>query len=258
MKNSISKIRCIIVLLSTIVAGAGHAQKDIATQSNAWLMYFGNHRISDRWGLHTEYQWRRADGFEHWQQSLLRLGADYYAKNGVQYTAGYGWIRSFRYGDQPIAHSNNEHRIWQQIITKSKVGRVDVQHRYRLEQRFIENWVKDADGVYTQDGFYFRQRVRYRLLLTVPLSKKEMADNTLFFAAYDEAFLGFGRGIAKNVLDQNRLYAALGWRFNAACNIQLGYLNQYIVKKDGIQAERNHTLQASLTYNIDFRKKEDE
>jgi len=234
------------------------AQKDISEQEHMWLMYFGNHRISERWGLHTEYQWRRADGFEHWQQSLLRLGADYYAKNGVQYTAGYAWIRSFQYGDQPIAHNNNEHRIWQQIITKSKVSRVDVQHRYRLEQRFIENWVKDAEGVYAQDGFYFRQRVRYRLLLTVPLSRKETADNTLFFAAYDEVFLGFGRGIAKNILDQNRLYCALGWRFNAACNIQLGYLNQYIVKKDGIQAERDHTLQASLTYNINFRKKEDE
>jgi len=234
------------------------AQKEIANQENAWLMYFGNHRISDRWGLHTEYQWRRADMFEHWQQSLLRLGVDYFAKNGVQYTAGYAWIRSFRYGDQPIAHSNNENRIWQQIITKSKHGRVDVQNRYRLEQRFIENWVKDAEGVYTKDGYYFRQRARYRLLLTIPLSRKEMTDNTLFFAAYDESFLGFGKGIAKNILDQNRLYAALGWRFKAACNIQLGYLNQYIVKKDGVQAERNHTLQAALTYNIDFRKKEDE
>jgi hypothetical protein len=31
------------------------AQKDISDQQHAWLMYFGNHRISDRWGLHTEY-----------------------------------------------------------------------------------------------------------------------------------------------------------------------------------------------------------
>jgi hypothetical protein len=248
-------VQAICIMMLSFTAAA---QKDISEQEHAWLMLFGNHRISDRWGLHTEYQWRRAEGFEHWQQSLLRLGADYYAKNDVQYTAGYAWIRSFQYGDQPIAHNNNEHRIWQQIITKSKVSRVDVQHRYRLEQRFIENWVKDDEGVYVQDGFSFRQRVRYRLLLTVPLSRKEMADNTLFFAAYDEVFLGFGRGIAKNILDQNRLYASLGWRFNAACNIQLGYLNQYIVKKDGIHAERDHTLQASLTYNMDFRKKEDE
>lgn len=220
-------------------------------------MYFGNHRISERWGIHTEYQWRRADGFEHWQQSLLRLGIDYYAKNGIQYTAGYAWIRSFPYGDQPIAHTNNEHRIWEQLITKSKIGRVELQHRYRLEQRYIENWVKNSEGLYAQDGFYFRQRARYRLLLTMPLSRREMADNTLFAAVYDELFLGFGKGIAKNILDQNRLYCALGWRFSSACNVQLGYLNQFIVKKDGIKAERDHTLQASIAYNLDWRKKEE-
>lgn len=84
-----------------------------------------------------------------------------------------------------------------------------------------------------------------------------MTENTLFISVYDEPFLGFGAGIGKNVLDQNRLYAALGWMFNKNVNIQLGYLNQYWIKADGIRAERNHTLQASLTYNIDFRKKEE-
>jgi hypothetical protein len=249
--------RFILLFVAFAMATTSFAQKQISDQEHAWLMYFGNHRITDRWGIHTEYQWRRADGFEHWQQSLLRLGIDYYAKNGAQYTAGYGWIRSFQYGDQPIAHSSNEHRIWEQTITKSKIGRIDLQHRYRLEQRYIENWVKDSEGVYAQNGFYFRQRVRYRMLLIVPISRKEMSDKTLFFAAYDEPFLGFGKGISKNVLDQNRLYCALGWRFNATCNIQLGYLNQYVVKKDGIQAERNHTLQAAITYNLDWRKKEE-
>jgi hypothetical protein len=254
--SRISK-KIVVFIIGFLLALNVNAQKEIANQENAWLMYFGNHRISDRWGIHTEYQWRRADGFEHWQQSLLRIGIDYYAKNGLQHTAGYAWIKSFQYGDQPIAHSNNEHRIWEQIITKSKFGRVDVQNRYRLEQRFIENWVKDSEGVYAQDGFYFRQRVRYRLLLTMPISRKEMADKTLFIAAYDEPFMGFGKGIGKNILDQNRIYCALGWRFNASCNIQLGYLNQYIVKKDGIAAERNHTLQAAITYNIDCRGKEE-
>jgi hypothetical protein len=104
----------------------------------------------------------------------------------------------------------------------------------------------------------YRQRARYRVTLTVPLSKMQMADKTLFLTASDEVFIGFGKGIAKNVLDQNRLGVALGWRFNAACNIQLGYLNQYIIKKDGIHTERNHTFIVGVTYNIDFRKKEAE
>lgn len=232
------------------------AQKDISVQNHGWIMYFGNHRISERWGLHSEYQWRRADLFNDWQQSLLRLGVDYYAKNGTQFTGGYGWIRTYQYGEQPISHDFNEHRIWEQLILKSKAGRFDFQHRYRLEQRFLENWTKDLSGNYTMDGFLFRQRIRYRFLVTMPVSRKEMADNTLFLAVYDEPFLGFGKGIAKNILDQNRLYFALGWRFNANCNIQLGYLNQYVVKKDGIQAERNHTFQIGFTYNLDLRKKD--
>ena len=231
------------------------SQKEISPQNHAWVMYFGNHKLSEHWGIHTEYQWRRADMFNDWQQSLLRLGVDYYSKQNAQYTVGYGWIKSFQYGDQPIAHNLNEHRIWEQFVIKNKVGRVDISHRYRLEQRFIENWVKDANAVYAQDGFVFRQRVRYRFMATVPLSRKEMKDNTLFLAVYDEPFLGFGKGIGKNILDQNRLYGAIGWRFNKDFNVQLGYLNQYVVKTDGIKAERNHTLQIGVTYNIDFTKK---
>jgi hypothetical protein len=218
-------------------------------------MYFGNHRLSDKFGIHTEYQWRRTNGFERWQQSLLRLGLDFYATPSLQLTAGYGWIRSYQYGEQPIAHELNEHRIWQQAITKSSIGRFDLQHRYRLEQRFIENWVTNSSAEWELHGYNFRQRVRYRFLLTVPISRKEMKDNTLFLSFYDELFVGFGKGIAKNILDQNRLYGALGWRFNSQLNIQLGYLNQFVVKTDGIKAERNHTLQVGITYNLDFRKK---
>ncbi len=244
-----------LILLVMIIASNTFSQKIISTQSHAWTMYTGNHRLTEKWGIHTEYQWRRSDFYEHWQQSLMRLGVDYYGKGGAQYTIGYGWIESFAYGDQPIAKSFNEHRIWQQLILKSKYGKVDFQHRYRTEQRFLENWIKNSDGTFTRDGFNFRQRVRYRFMATVPLSRKEMLDNTLFLSLYDEVFLGFGSRIGKNILDQNRLSATLGWRFNKDFNIQLGYLNQYVIKSDGIKQERNHTLQLGMTYNLDFRKK---
>lgn len=244
-----------LFVLCIVCHGFLFSQKEIVSNSNAWVMYFGNHRLSDKFGIHTEYQWRRANVFEHWQQSLLRLGLDFYATPSLQLTAGYGWIRSYQYGEQPIAHELNEHRIWQQAITKSSIGRFDLQHRYRLEQRFIENWITNSSAEWELHGYNFRQRVRYRLLLTVPISRKEMKDNTLFLSFYDELFVGFGKGIGKNILDQNRLYGALGWRFNSQLNIQLGYLNQFVVKRDGIKAERNHTLQVGITYNLDLRKK---
>jgi hypothetical protein len=81
-----------------------------------------------------------------------------------------------------------------------------------------------------------------------------MEDGTVFLAAYDEIFLGFGNGIVKNILDQNRLYFALGYRVNANFNLQLGYLNHRVIKSDGLRQENNHTLQTALTYNLDFSK----
>jgi hypothetical protein len=253
-------MRYIVLIVFNISFLASHkvwTQKIISEQSHVWVMYFGNHRLTDHFGIHTEYQWRRADMFNDWQQSLLRLGVDYNTKNNVQITAGYGWIKSFQYGDQPIAHNFDEHRIWEQLILKDKLWRFDIQHRYRLEQRFLQNWVKDVStGEFSQEGFLFRQRVRYLCRATFPISRKEMKDNTLFLTFYDEVFLGFGKGIGKNILDQNRLYGAIGWRFNANVNVQLGYLNQFVVKFDGVKSERNHTLQIGVTYNLDFRKPE--
>ena len=243
------------LLAAGLLAGTGcWAQDPVADQFNAWLMYFGNHRLSERWGLHTEYQWRRNDGFENWQQSLLRIGVDLHTKAGPVLTAGYGWIVSYPYGEQPIAYPFNEHRIWEQLILPHSVGRFQLQHRYRLEQRFPEQKAADADGEFSPDGYLFKQRFRYRFLFTLPVSRRDMQDGTLFLSMYDEVFLQFGANAGVNILDQNRFYAALGWRFDANVNVQLGYLNQYIVKADGVRVERNHTLQVGFTCNLDLRR----
>jgi len=235
------------------------AQKVFSDQQHAWMSYLGNHKLTNKFGIHTEYQWRREDGFQNWQQSLMRIGVDYTLNPNVTVTAGYGWIVTFPYGDQPVLTDYNEHRIWQQLNLKSKIeGKfrtIDIQHRYRLEQRFIENYLKNSSGDLVKGDNIFRQRVRYRALVFIPLTKKTMQDNTLFLNLNNEVFIGFGKGIGKNVIDQNRFNAALGWRFNSNFNIQIGYLNQYVIKSDGIKTERNHTLLTGLTYNVDFTKK---
>jgi hypothetical protein len=231
------------------------AQKTISNQNHAWVTYLGNHKLTDKFSLHTEYQWRRANGVENWQQSLARIGVDYSIQPSLSVTLGYCWIVTYPYGEQPIAHTFNEHRIWQQVNTKSKFGRFELQHRYRLEQRFLENYIINQDGTFSKGADLFRQRVRYRAMVLVPLSHKEMLDNTLFLNLNNELFLGFGKGIGKNILDQNRMNFAFGWRFNKEFNVQVGYLNQFVVKSDGIKAERNHTLLISTVYNLDFTKK---
>jgi hypothetical protein len=243
----------ILIFIMTLGFQNISAQTVTATQFNSWFMYFGNHKLNDKFGLHTEYQFRRSDFVKDWQQSLMRVGIDYYLPNKGMATGGYGWIVSFPYGEQPIAVKSTEHRIFQQLILQQKIGRFHFNHRYRLEQRFLENASLDINGEKVVDGFNFKQRARYRFFVSVPISKPKMEDNTLFLAFYEEVFLGFGNGVQKNILDQNRLYFALGWRFDKDFNVQLGYLNHRVIKSDGVRSENNHTLQLGISYNLDLR-----
>lgn len=238
-------------------------------QTNAWVFYTGNHKLSEKFGLHTEYQWRRNDLFQSWMQSQIRLGLDYNFAKDMSTTAGYSFIDTWAYGlfaEETTPKYNHyrfaEHRVWEQFITKQKLGRIYTQNRFRLEQRWIENKTKDSLGVYVRDNeinsgdhaepWKYRNRARYRYMIQIPLNHKEMVDNTLFIQASDEIFVNFGKGVKYNIFDQNRLYLALGWRFNHHCNLQLGYMNQFIQKSDGMHKENNHTLQVSITYNLDF------
>lgn len=234
------------ILLLIAFGYAAWAQKDVATQTNSWYTYTGNHRLSEQWGVHTEYQWRRHDWISKWQQSLLRLGLDYYFSDDNRVSAGYVWLIHFPYGEQPDEEQTTEHRIWEQWQFQHKIGKLELQHRYRLEQRFLEE-PEEKERV-------LRNRIRYRAMVTLPLNKQELEANTLFISANVEPFLNFGKGVEMNILDQNRLYVGLGYQFSENGDLQVGYLNQYIVKEDGVQRENNNTLQVAVRYDLDFRK----
>jgi len=232
------KVFLIATLLLNITL---NAQKLIDDQLHGWVVYQGNHKLNSKFDLHTEYQWRRADGFNDWQQSLARVGLDYKLNPNCTISGGYGWIISYPYGSQPIAAQTHENRLWQQVNLKAQYGAIQIQHRYRLEQRFIDT--------------IYRQRIRYRAQCIIPLQKTYLEQGKgLFMNVNDEVFLGFGKGIGKNILDQNRFIAAVGYKFSPNLNVQMGYLNQFVIKANGVQMERNHTLWTSIVYNLDFSK----
>jgi hypothetical protein len=234
-------MRIFLILSSWVFIFSSYAQKTIDDQLHGWVLYQGNHKLNSQFDLHTEYQWRRANGFSDWQQSLARVGLDYKLNPSVTISGGYAWILTYPYGSQPIANQTNENRLWQQLILKQPIGNLQVQHRYRLEQRWIDN--------------QFKQRMRYRAQVLIPLQKSFVDKKQgLFLNVNNEVFLGFGKGIGKNILDQNRFIGAVGYQFNKDFSLQMGYLNQFVIKPDGLHIERNHTLWTSVVYNLDFSK----
>ncbi|NDB34754.1 MAG: DUF2490 domain-containing protein, partial [Flavobacteriia bacterium] len=122
------------------------SQKNITTRFHGWALYTGVHKISKNVNFMTEYQWRRADGFRRWQQSLLRFGVEYAMNPKVSVMGGYAWVKTFPYGSQPIIHEFNEHRIFEQVNLKDKIGVFEIQHRFRVEQRWLEQYAKNNSG----------------------------------------------------------------------------------------------------------------
>ena len=176
-----------------------------------WIMYFGQNRVSDQWSIHSEVQYRNHSvSPTNIEQLLLRTGLNYHTPGGALLTAGYGYIASYDYKSEQSEPESKEHRIWQQLILINKLSRLKFEHRYRIEQRWVN---KD-----------YRNRLRYRLMVFVPLNKPVIETGTVFLGLYDEVFLN----TTGNIFDRNRLYAALGYQFSKSVQAQVGLLNQYV------------------------------
>jgi hypothetical protein len=244
-KISLTSLICGL-LLSILVAPTAQAQSERIKDfnNNGWYMYFGDHKLTSKWGLHTEIQWRRHNIIKDPQQLLIRTGINYDLTPNAMLTLGYGFIETHPYGDFPAAGTFPEHRIYQQLQHRSNIGRVGLIHRYRLEQR----WIKPAGA----DDHTYLNRARYMIKATLPLQGPTIDVNEPFLAVYNEAFVGFGNNIQRNIFDQNRAYAALGYKFSNTGTLEIGYLSQIVQKANGIVFEHNHTLQVSLFYNLDF------
>ncbi|MBT8305199.1 MAG: DUF2490 domain-containing protein [Bacteroidia bacterium] len=176
-----------------------------------WLIYFGNKDFSEKWNWHHEVQYRNYDAIGDLEQLLLRTGIGYnLTENNNNILLGYGFIASENYSNNNDKVSVNEHRIYQQFITKQNLGSVKLSHRYRFEQRFVED--------------DFKMRFRYFLSLNVPLSKEdEDSISKWYLSAYNEIFLN----TKSSVFDRNRLYGGIGYRLNTNIRFELGYMNQF-------------------------------
>jgi hypothetical protein len=175
-----------------------------------WVLLFGNKKINQKFNWHHEVQYRNYNAVGDLEQLLLRTGIGAQVTDNTNLLLGYGFIRSENYIDIEEKVVVNEHRIFQQIISKQNVAALRMQHRYRFEQRFIED--------------NFRLRFRYFLGLAYPLWKDPNSPKELYLSGYNEIFLNTKR----DVFDRNRLYGGLGYRLNEMFRFELGYMNQFL------------------------------
>ncbi|TDE29681.1 DUF2490 domain-containing protein [Flavobacterium ranwuense] len=203
------KITLFCWLLLLFVAANGHAQK---SDLGNWFNYSGNQKINTRWNWHNEVQYRNFNFAGDLEQLLLRTGIGYnLTEKNNNVLLGYAYIHSEPYiAGTDDKRETDEHRIFQQFITKQQFGRVNIQHRYRFEQRFMNDDLK--------------MRFRYSLSLAIPINKKVMEKNAIYASAYNEIFVN----TQANHYDRNRIYGGLGYFINDHIKVEAGVMSQLL------------------------------
>lgn len=205
-------------------------------QTGGWYMYFWNTTFGDsQFGMQGDIQYRNWNVMGDLEQLLLRGGFTFQPKNAnIKFTLGYGNITSGAFGDSK--ETSGESRIYQEALLPQKVGgRFYLTHRFRFEQRFVEN----------QD---FRTRWRYAIFLNVPLNQADLKKGAVYLALYNELFINGGRdigdGLTVQAFDRNRLYGALGYSLGDRLRTQLGYMRQKTdaVGKNQLQLSLHHSF----------------
>ncbi|WP_172827449.1 DUF2490 domain-containing protein [Formosa sp. Hel1_31_208] len=191
------------------------------SQTGAWYMYFFNHQFEDsQFGIQGDIQYRNWNTIGDLEQLLLRTGITFTPKDtDVLLTLGYANITSGEIGESN--DTSGEHRIYQEALFSQSLGkRIYLTHRFRYEQRFVEN----------QD---FRTRYRYNLFMNVPFNKSALEKGAVYAALYNELFINGQTDIGDDreveLFDRNRTYIGIGYVLKKGMRFQLGWMNQKTV-----------------------------
>lgn len=215
-KINMTKVKILIVI--SFFSNSFLISQVNENQLGSWYMYFFNHKFENsNWGIQGDIQHRDWAILGDKEQLMLRSGITFTPKNsGVMFTLGFANITTGVFGDSDDTF--NENRLYQEALFSQKLGnRFFITHRFRYEQRFVEN----------QD---FRTRYRYNLFINIPLNSRELSRKTIYASFYNELFINGEKSIGNNnfveIFDRNRTYFGLGYVLNKTIRFQAGIMNQ--------------------------------
>lgn len=226
------KLLLLFVLLSSLFCQAQFDQ----SKTGAWYMYFFNKQFKNsQFGIQGDIQYRNWNTIGDLEQLLLRTGLTYTPKDSnLLLTLGYANITTGTFGESD--DTTGENRIYQEALFPQRLLRkVLLTHRFRYEQRFVEN----------QD---FRTRYRYNLFVNIPFNKNDLVKDAIYAAFYNELFINGQTNIGNNqsveLFDRNRTYLGLGYVLKPGQRFQLGWMNQKTVNwgKGQLQLSFHHNF----------------
>ncbi len=228
------EVRHFIIIIFIAASSSAYSQSNPGT----WYIYNGSFFTNPSTELFFETQFRFRSLASNKEEVFFRpIYVHHFSKI---WNAGLGYSYGINFNDAQSTNnekSSHEHRIILQATLNTPIQRTNLQHRFRLEQR----WITTTNPEVTST----KQRLRYRIQATIPIGSTMIEKGVFFLNFYNELFIGIEDEV---LFDQNRLYGAAGYQFTASTNMQVGYL---------FQSRRNenlHRLQFFVTQKLFFFK----
>ncbi|TRX38836.1 DUF2490 domain-containing protein [Flavobacterium sp. ZT3R18] len=244
------KIFRILCLLFICFVSRAQTEKNVDHQSLLWTRYYSHLTLNNKWSLHTEFDNRVFLKPTEENLYLIRLQGRYKINNEFETGGGFAYF-SVATQDPDVTNDFNvpEYRTQQDITWKQDIGRVTLNQRFQVEERFIHNANKEE----LLPGTTFSWRFRYRLQGEYSCWKKE--NQYLKAIVYDELMINAGESIIKNTFDQNRIYAALQYGVNKNIALELGYLKSFQQRASGVDYFDRDIIRFTFFHKINGYKK---
>ena len=202
-------------------------QSPLAAQNNVlggWYLVNLNYHLNKKFTLYSEIQTRSQHVLNDFYYRELKGGVSYNFPGKQSVFVGFGNYKTYTYPGNFKELEVNENRIWEQFNMSHNIGRVKIEHRYRIEQRWL-------------NGDYFN-RFRYRLATTTPINHSRLTDNTLFMSVYDEIFFTD----KPPYFIRNRIFLGPGYQFSKLLTIQTGFLRQFDYRTSDNGSGKNYIV----------------
>jgi hypothetical protein len=183
-----------------------------------------------RWGGYGELQLRTNVFIGQYYYYELHGGISYNTSNKVALLLGTGRYITEDYRDLSLPPINAEFRLWEQVTVNETLQRLNLENRFRVEQRWV-------------NGNY-RNRFSYRLSILFPLTHRQMGPNTLYININDEMSLNN----KMPHFERNRFLATIGYQFSKPIRVQTGWSHQYIHTSTNTAAKGSIAL--AVVYRI--------
>jgi len=205
-----------------------YAQKNTEDYLGSWYTLGLNHRFTEHFSLTPYAELRFYEPTSNYNLTFLSLNGNYHFKHNQTITIAYAYLDIDSVFDADNKPNTIEHRILEQYAKKHTLGVLNIQHRFRLEQRFLE----------FTDRNELQNRFRYRLNLKYNVNKM------LFLSLTEEPFVNF----QDQVFHENRFYIGIGFNVLKQAQLQMGFLKHHIRKNNF------NRIQIGISIQTDSRK----